>query len=82
MDDRLAAIMRQTGDSWDIKATTGDLDLGSPAAGSNNPRTWACRSPARQPARSKEVKKGKAKAGKRAKRQKAGAASGKDADQE
>ncbi|HUT13735.1 MAG TPA: sulfatase [Thermoguttaceae bacterium] len=25
MDDRLAAIMRQTGDSWDIKADSGDL---------------------------------------------------------
>jgi arylsulfatase A-like enzyme len=25
MDKRLAAIMRETGDSWDIKATTGDI---------------------------------------------------------
>jgi arylsulfatase A-like enzyme len=25
MDQRLAAIMQQTGDSWDIKATTGDI---------------------------------------------------------
>ena len=26
MDKRLAAIMKESGDSWDLKATTGDLD--------------------------------------------------------
>jgi len=26
MDKRLAAIMKDTGDSWDLKATTGDLE--------------------------------------------------------
>jgi hypothetical protein len=26
MDERLAAIMRQTGDSWDTKASRGDLE--------------------------------------------------------
>ncbi|MHC4595428.1 MAG: hypothetical protein ACYS9C_07445 [Planctomycetota bacterium] len=25
MDERLAAIMKETGDSWEIEATTGDL---------------------------------------------------------
>jgi hypothetical protein len=26
MDKRLAAIMKESGDSWDLKATTGDLE--------------------------------------------------------
>ncbi|MCX7047920.1 MAG: sulfatase [Candidatus Sumerlaeota bacterium] len=30
MDKRLAAIMKETGDSWDYKATTGDLDFWLP----------------------------------------------------
>ena len=33
MDDRLAAIMRETGDSWDIKADNGDLRNWLPGGG-------------------------------------------------
>ncbi|MHB8900368.1 MAG: sulfatase family protein [Thermoguttaceae bacterium] len=33
MEDRLAAVMRQTGDSWDTKAEKGDLDNWLPGAG-------------------------------------------------
>jgi len=32
-DDRLVAVMRETGDSWDLKATTGDLQNWVPGGG-------------------------------------------------
>jgi arylsulfatase A-like enzyme len=33
LDDRLAAIMRETGDSWDVRADSGDLQNWLPGAG-------------------------------------------------
>ncbi len=71
-DERLASIMRQTGDSWDIKATPGDLDLWLPGGPKQQSQNLGVAFPGKAAGTGEGNRKGKAKAGKRAKRQKAG----------
>jgi arylsulfatase A-like enzyme len=81
-DDRLARVMRETGDSWDITATTGDLELWIPGGPKQQTQNLGVDFPGRVTRRVEGNRKGKAREGKRAKRQKAGRYTGKGADQE
>jgi hypothetical protein len=71
-DHRLASVMRQTGDSWEIKATPGDLDLWLPGGPKQQSQNLGVPFPGQAAGAGEGGKKGKAKAGKGAKRQKAG----------
>jgi hypothetical protein len=72
-DDRLASVMRQTGDSWDIKATPGDLDLWLPGGPKQQSQNLGVPFPGQAAGAGAGEQKKKAKAARRAKRQKAGA---------
>ena len=81
-DDRLASIMRQTGDSWDITATTGDLESWIPGGPKQQSQNLGVNFPGKAARQVEGEQKAKAKKGKRAKRQQAGALIGQGADQE
>ncbi len=81
-DDRLASIMRETGDSWDITATTGDLQLWTPGGPKQQSQNLGVDFPGKAAHQVEGTRKAKAKQGKRAKRQKAGALTGEGADSE
>jgi hypothetical protein len=81
-DDRLASIMRETGDSWDITATPGDLDLWLPGGPKQQSQNLGVAFPGKATRPVEGDQGGKAKARKRAKRQKAGTVGGKNADLE
>jgi arylsulfatase A-like enzyme len=70
-DDRLASIMRETGDSWDIAATTGDLQSWTPGGPKQQSQNLGVDFPGKAIRQVEGNRKGKAKEGKRAKRQKA-----------
>lgn len=70
-DDRLASIMRQTGDSWDIAAATGDLELWVPGGPKQQSQNLGVDFPGKAIRQSEGNRKGKAREGKRASRSKA-----------
>jgi arylsulfatase A-like enzyme len=70
-DDRLASIMRETGDSWDIKATPGDLELWLPGGPKQQSQNLGVDFPGKATGPAEGRQKEKTKAKKRAKRQKA-----------
>jgi len=71
-DDRLASIMRETGDSWNSAAMTGDLQAWVPGGPKQQSQNLGVGFPGQAPPAAGEDQKGKARGGKRAKRQKAG----------
>jgi len=72
-DDRLVSIMRETGDSWGITATTGDLQSWVPGGPKQQSQSLGIDFPGKASRQVEGDHKGKIKEGKRAKRQKAGA---------
>jgi len=72
-DDRLASIMRETGDSWGITTTTGDLQSWVPGGPKQQSQSLGVDFPGKAFRQVEGDRKGKVKEGKRAKRQKAGA---------
>jgi arylsulfatase A-like enzyme len=81
-DDRLASVMRETGDSWDSAATTGDLEAWVPGGPKQQSQNLGVDFPGKATRQVQVNRKAKAKAGKRANRQKAGTSAGKSAGQE
>ncbi|RPJ35046.1 MAG: DUF4976 domain-containing protein, partial [Planctomycetaceae bacterium] len=77
-DDRLTSIMRETGDSWGITATTGDLQSWVPGGPKQQSQNLGVDFPGRATRQVEGNRTGKAKEGKRAKRQKAGAQIGQE----
>jgi arylsulfatase A-like enzyme len=71
-DDRLASIMRETGDSWGITTTTGDLQSWVPGGPKQQSQSLGVDFPGKAFRQVEGDRKGKVKEGKRAKRQKAG----------
>jgi arylsulfatase A-like enzyme len=71
-DQRLTSIMRETGDSWDIKATPGDLELWVPGGPKQQSQNLEVDFPGKVTGANAGNRKAKAKQGKGAKRQKAG----------
>jgi arylsulfatase A-like enzyme len=71
-DDRLVSIMRQTGDSWVITATTGDLQSWVPGGPKQQSQNLGVEFPGKAIRQIEGDRKVKVKEVKRAKRQKAG----------
>jgi arylsulfatase A-like enzyme len=72
-DTRLASIMRETGDSWNAAATTGDLENWVPGGPKQQSQNLGVDFPGQAARPAGGNQKAKAKAGKRAKRKKADA---------
>jgi len=70
-DDRLASIMRQTGDSWDITATTGDLELWVPGGPKQQSQNLGVEFPGRAIRQTGGNRRGEAGEGRRANRPRA-----------
>jgi len=81
-DGRLTSIMRETGDSWEITAATGDLELWTPGGPKQQSQNLGVDFPGKATRAVKEDRKEKTRKEKRAKRQKAGTYSGQGADPE
>ena len=71
-DDRLVSIMRETGDSWGITATTGDRQSWVPGGPKQLSQSLGVDFPGKAFRQVEGDRKGKIKEGKRAKRQKTG----------
>jgi arylsulfatase A-like enzyme len=71
-DDRLTAIMSQTGDSWDVKATTGDLGLWNPGGSKQQSQNLGVDFPGKATRGAKADPQAQAGKGKRGKRRQAG----------
>jgi len=72
-DDRLASIMRETGDSWDVTATTGDLQNWVPGGPKQQSQDLGVDFPGKATRKVEGNREVKTRKGNRAKRQKAGA---------
>jgi arylsulfatase A-like enzyme len=70
-DDRLASIMRETGDSWGITATTGDLQSWVPGGPKQESQNLGVGFPGKATREGQGDQAGRARKGKRAKQQKA-----------
>jgi len=70
-DDRLASIMRETGDSWDITAASGDLENWVPGGPKQRSQNLGTSFPGQATGPAEGGPKEKVKKGKRAKRQEA-----------
>ncbi len=70
-DERLTSVMRETGDSWDIKAASGDLDLWVPGGPKQQSQNLGVDFPGKATGANAGNRKAKAKQSKRAARQKA-----------
>jgi arylsulfatase A-like enzyme len=81
-DDRLTSIMHETGDSWDVTAATGDLQLWIPGGPKQQSQNLGVDFPGKAARKLETDREGRAKKGKPAKRQKAGTYTGNGADQE
>ncbi|MCU0916703.1 MAG: sulfatase-like hydrolase/transferase [Planctomycetes bacterium] len=71
-DDRLASVMRETGDSWDITAASGDLENWVPGGPKQRSQNLGTAFPGQATGPVEGNPKEKAKKNKRAQRQKAG----------